>query len=194
MPIRRLLALAGCIGVVMSPTQAQGDARQACASPGPAATVPSDVRLHTCAEVEFIAAAPIDRVFPLFGAERERAWAEGWSPRFIWPVIAEDREGMVFEVAHGSGTATWVNTVFDREAQRVQYVYVLPETVATVISLRLTVRGSATHVAVRYERTALSTAANALVLRMAEHDRHAGPEWAAQIDRYLASVVHPEKS
>ena len=102
---------------------------------------------------------------------------------------AEDREGMVFRVAHGERTATWVNTLFDREARRVQYVYVLPEVVATAVTLRLTPERDSTRVTVRYERTSLSAEADAVVHDMARHDRVAGPQWAAQINRYLAGAT-----
>ncbi|NNM61221.1 MAG: hypothetical protein HKM03_03545 [Steroidobacteraceae bacterium] len=91
-----------------------------------------------------------------------------------------------FEVAHGNQTATWVNTLFDRKANRVQYVYVVPDTMVTVITLILTPRQRATHVAVRYERTSLSADANTAVRDMADHDNKAGPEWAAQINQFLA--------
>lgn len=155
--------------------------------------VASSARLRTSENFAFVANAPLERVFPLFGAAGERAWAEDWNPQFVWPADLEDREGMVFQVAHGGGTATWVNTIFDREANRVQYVYVLPDIVATTITLRLTPRREATHVAVRYERTALSADADAVVRRMAEQDSKAGPEWEAQINRFLAAVAPPAR-
>ena len=148
-----------------------------------------DVRVHTREDFEFVANEAMEKIFPLFGAEMERVWADDWNPQFVWPATAEDREGMVFRIAHGERTATWVNTVFDREARRVQYVYVLPDIVATVITLRLTPQRDATQVTVRYERTSLSAEADALVRGMAEHDRMAGPEWAAQINRYLAAAT-----
>lgn len=147
----------------------------------------ADARVHTREEFDFIANAPMARVFPLFGAEGERVWADDWDPRFVWPAKAEDREGMVFHLAHGDRTATWVNTSFDPAAGRVQYVYLLPDIMATVITLSLTPRGKSTHARVRYERTSLAVSANAKVSEMAEHDRRAGPEWAAQINRYLAA-------
>jgi hypothetical protein len=156
-------------------------------------TVEANFRLHTCEDFDFVANAPAERVFPLFGAEMERAWAEDWNPRFVWPAKAEDRNGMVFQLAHGDRTAIWVNTLFDREARRVQYVYVLPDRVATLITLKLTPRGDSTHVTVRYERTSLSAEADAMVREMAELDRRAGAEWATQINRYLTDATQRTK-
>jgi hypothetical protein len=158
------------------------------AKPGVPAQTQS--RLRTRETFDFVANAPVERAFPLFGAKMERVWAEDWDPQFVWPVNAEDREGMVFQIAHGDLTATWINTAFDPAAGRIQYVYVLTDFMATVITLGLTPRGNSTHVSVVYERTSLSTRANAKVGQRAEHDRRSGPEWAAQINRYLAETDH----
>jgi hypothetical protein len=141
--------------------------------------------LHTCEHFSFTAEAPLDAAWPLFGAHRERAWAPGWQPMFIWPVDALDQQGMVFTVAQGNKTAVWVNTEFDRAAGRIQYVYVLPEVVVTVITLLLTPLDQSTHVQVTYARTALDETANDVVREMADRDRAAGREWALQINAYL---------
>ena len=143
--------------------------------------------LHTREEFAFTVDLPVDRALPLFAAYRERDWAPDWQPEFVWPAPAVDREGMVFSVAHGDKTAIWVNTALDPLARRVQYVYVIPEVVATVISIALTPRERGTHVSVRYERTALAVQANSIVEGMAVHDRSAGPIWAHQIEQYLAA-------
>jgi len=145
--------------------------------------------IHTSEQFTFVANGALAEVFPLFGADRERVWAPGWNPRFVWPMNPADREGMVFEVPHhGKRTATWVNTVFDQAAGRVQYVYVLPEVVSTVITLNLQAVRGGTQVIVRYERTSLSAEADTVVKAMAEQDRAAGPEWGSQINAYLAGV------
>ena len=92
---------------------------------------------------------------------------------------------MVFKVPHGDKTAVWVNTVLDRAANRIQYVYVLPDVVVTVITLQLAPIAQSTRVAVTYSRTALEVAANDLVREMADRDRAAGREWDLQINTYL---------
>jgi hypothetical protein len=88
------------------------------------------LRIHTREHFECFVEAPLESAWPLFGAERERDWAPGWHPIFVWPPEANDQEGMVFEVANGDETATWVNTSFDPTANRIQYVYVIPNIVA----------------------------------------------------------------
>jgi hypothetical protein len=141
--------------------------------------------LHTRERFEFVANAPLQIAWPLFGAHKERHWAPGWDPIFLWPAQAGDQEGMVFKVKQGGNTAVWVNTDFDRTANRIQYVYVIPGVVVTVITLRLAPQGQSTGVEVIYERTALANTANELVGQMAAHDRAAGREWSRQINAYL---------
>jgi hypothetical protein len=141
---------------------------------------------HTVARFEFTVRAPMGQVAPLFGADRERAWAPGWNPAFVFPATPSDVRGMVFQVAHGGMNAVWVNTDFDPEAGRVQYAYVIPDALVTLITIRLTPQGDTTHVAVEYQRTALRDEAHADVQRLAERDRRSGPEWEEQINEYLA--------
>lgn len=138
-------------------------------------------RVHTTETFQFSIAAPLAVAFPLFGANRERLWAPDWTPSFVWPAEPEDRPGMVFEIAEGEHAAVWVNTDFDQAAGRVQYVYVIPGIMTTLITLRLRERGKTTDVQVRYERTSLSQSADERVRERARHDAQAGPEWAEQI-------------
>jgi hypothetical protein len=141
--------------------------------------------VRTREQFEFIADAPLDIAWPLFGAVAERAWAPDWHPAIIWPAAAADEEGMVFKVVQGDHTAVWVNTALDRVARRIQYVYVIPDLVVTVITLKLKETGPSTHVAVTYERTALAEAAAEAVGQMAARDKMAGPEWALRINNHL---------
>lgn len=148
---------------------------------------PARERAHTSERFAFVVHAPLPEVVPLLGGDGERAWAPGWEPRFIWPHVAADRAGMVFEVDGPHGTATWINTAFD--AGHVQYACVLPQVVATLITLELHACGADTEVAVHYERTALAPGADDIVLAMAAQDRVAGPEWARQIADYLQATA-----
>jgi len=147
--------------------------------------------VHTHERFDFVVNAPLDVAWPLFGADGERAWAPDWHPVFIWPAPAADVGGMVFKVAHGERTAVWVNTVFDRIASRIQYVYFLADVMVTVITLKLKPTGGATQVEVTYERTALADTARDAVSQMAERDKMSGPEWSQQIDRHLRCGIRP---
>lgn len=181
------LAIAGLtvgVGVVIMLARHSAPAHAATEPQSHSAEVPHSL-LHTHETFEFIANAPIDVAFPLFGANGERAWAPDWNPIFVWPEKPADQQGMVFKVTNGDKTAIWVNTSFDQAANTVQYIYVIPDVVATVISLKLTPHEQSTQVAVTYERTALTGNANQLVRQMAARDRSSGPEWAKQINDHL---------
>jgi hypothetical protein len=142
--------------------------------------------LHTREQFSLTANAPFEVAWPLFGADRERAWAPDWDPVFLWPEKALDQEGMVFKVRHGEKTAVWVNTAFDLIERRIQYVYMISGVVVTVITLELTPDKHSTAIDVVYERTALAAAANDIVKDMAARDRVAGAEWSRQINAYLS--------
>jgi hypothetical protein len=146
------------------------------------------VRAHTKEKFEFTAKGPMNAVAPLFGADKERVWAPGWNPEFVHPSPAADEQGMVFTVAHGHLNAAWVNTEFDTRNGRFQYVYLIPNTLVTVISIQLQPIGEQTRVNVEYDRTALSAEANEQVLHMAKGDRSSGPDWEKQINRYLEKI------
>src|ERR1700730_8055477 len=148
--------------------------------------------LHTREQFALIANAPFELAWPLFGAHRERDWAPGWNPSFIWPEKPFDREGMGFRVGHCDKTAIWVNTAFDQASRRIQYVYVIPDVLVTLITLKLEPNGDSTNVDVVYERTALADAANEIVRDMAAGDRIAGEEWSQQINTYLRQQDQPQ--
>ncbi len=143
-------------------------------------------RVHTEERFSVIVYAPMERVMPLFGADKERVWAPEWNPQFVYPVPAADVRGMVFTLAHKYGKSVWLNTQFDWKNGRVQYVYVIPDALATLITLQLYAEGDKTRVEVDYDRTALSTEADTHVRQLAERDRTRGPEWERQIGEYLA--------
>jgi hypothetical protein len=135
---------------------------------------------------EFTVRAPYATVAPLFGAWAERAWAGGWEPHFLFPAPAQDQEGMVFQVAHGGHTGTWVNTMFDLAQGKVQYVYLVPGVQVAVIDIELSRQGeTATTARVRYRRTALAPRHNARILAQGRSDAANGPHWAAEIEAGL---------
>ena len=50
--------------------------------------------------------APLAKVFPLFTAQGERAWAPGWEPRILSG--AEDRGSAFITTGHNGSTVTWI--------------------------------------------------------------------------------------
>jgi len=154
---------------------------------------PSGAAYHVRTEFEFTVRAPYNTAAPLFGPEGERAWAsDSWHPHFVYPQPARDIEGAVFQVRHGHHHSTWVNTAFDLERGHIQYVYVIPDMMVTLIDLHLSKpTAETTDVRVAYERTALSTAANEHVREFGEADKNNGKTWGGDIERYLATQRHP---
>jgi hypothetical protein len=148
---------------------------------------------HVRDEFDFTVHAPYRATAPLFGPEGERAWAGGhWNPRFLYPLPARDTQGAVFTVQHGHHYAYWVNTAFDMDARHFQYVYIVPEVMATLIDVRFSeIDPATTKVNVAYERTALNPDANQHVLEAGSSDRNNGNEWGTAINDYLAKRSAP---
>ncbi len=156
-------------------------------SQGPSMPTSTTAPAHVTNSFDFEIAAPFARLAPLFGPEAERAWAgEHWNPVFLYPQPAKDVQGAVFTIQHGPHTAVWINTLFDLPGGRMQYVYVIPERLATTIDVSLRAI-DATHTAVHvtYTRTALDPAANDDVNARGEADRNSGPEWKRGIEACL---------
>jgi len=152
---------------------------------GPAHAEPVEPLAHTHEHFALVARAPFAEVAPLFGALRERDWAPDWDPQLIHPSPAADVAGMVFFVRDDRHESIWVNTRLDLERGVIQYVYVIPTKMTTLITVRLQAQARATRVEVEYERTALSRDANVHVRELARHDGASGPEWEHQINAYL---------
>ncbi len=148
-------------------------------------------RVHTEEKFAFTARGRMEEVAPLFGADKERVWSPGWNPQFLHPAAAGDKQGMVFTVAHDRLKAAWVNTEFDLKNGRIQYVYMIPDALVTVITLRLHPQEDHTEVEVEYDRTALSAEADAHVRHMAAGDRTSGPEWEKWVNEYLTRAESP---
>jgi hypothetical protein len=144
---------------------------------------------HVRSEFEFTVHAPYRVTAPLFGPQGERAWAgSDWDPHFLHPQPAQDTQGAVFTMEHGHRHhAYWVNTAFDLEARHVQYVYIVPDVIATLVDVRFSeIDPANTKVNVAYERTALNSDANEHVKHAGASDRNSGKEWGDAINDYLA--------
>jgi hypothetical protein len=144
--------------------------------------------VHVRNEFEFTVHATYKAAAPLFGADAERVWAGAeWDPHFLYPQPARDIPGTVFTVAHGHHAATWINTAFDLDAGHVQYVYVIPGALVTLIDIHIAPRDTTTtDVHVAYERTSLAPDANDHVRHLGDSDRKSGPEWGDAINAYFA--------
>jgi hypothetical protein len=175
-----LLSLAMC----NVPIHSQTNSSQTRSANVPEAVPPL---MHVSTSFSFSVNAPMREAAPLFGPEGERAWAgDEWNPQFLFPTPARDVEGAVFTIQHGEHKAVWVNTIFDLDGGRMQYVYVLGNLLATTIDVHLhPIDAQHTKVDVTYTRTALVAEANEHVAAMSKHDSKQGPEWERSINQYL---------
>ena len=143
---------------------------------------------HVSNSFEFSLDTSYEKVVPLFGPESEKAWAgTDWNPTFLYPNPGHDVEGSVFSVAHGSHTSVWVNTVFDLEQGKMQYVSFVPEVAVTVVDVRVTRGATGTLVHVTYTRTALQTATSEVVEALGARDRTSAEEWRSGLSAFLES-------
>jgi hypothetical protein len=155
---------------------------------------PASTLAHTRTEFSFTVDAPFEQVVPLFGANEERKWTDGWNPQFAYPIPARDQPGEVFKVSHGQYSSIWINTALDFAAGHIQYAHVLNDAMATLIDIHATRQGpQKTAVMVVYERTALIPEANEHVQHFAKGDANAGKEWGDAMNAYFAKSAKAPK-
>lgn len=110
---------------------------------------------------------PPGEAFRLFTPRGEEDWVHGWHPRFLVPVTDDTEPGTVFEThAHGHH-ATWLVT--SREpGRRISYARVIPGEQAGTVTVTVSASGRGTEVAVLYDLTALTSAANLKLVEFAD--------------------------
>ncbi len=178
----RVLILVGVLAMSVLPLLAQTITETA----KPASDAASALA-HVTNKFSLVVNAPLRDAFPLFGPEGERVWAgKHWDPHFVFPQPPKDIQGAVFTLLHGTQKVVWVNTLFDLETGRIQYVYFIPDALVTTIDLHLEAASvTRTNVEVTYTRTALSAEANEHVQALGENDRDSGKDWEGSINAYL---------
>jgi hypothetical protein len=145
------------------------------------------IAVHRRTEFTLEIKAPLETVVPLFGADKEHVWAEGWNPQFVHPQPANDEAGAVFTTRTGH-SSVWINTIYDLKQGHVQYACFAREGMVTLIDIRVLSRSAiSTRAVVVYERTALQPEANEYVNGQADSDATKGPEWEAAMQNYLQS-------
>ena len=144
---------------------------------------------------DFRVVAPVNEVFPLFGAQEESKWAPGWRPLWIFPGEADakgspPRRGWVFKTNPNTPEErTWYVETFDLARHEASYIVFWPNQMVYRIEIQADQRGSETHTRVTYSFRGLSPEGNHEVER-----RTSAPatfaaemkEWADQISAYLA--------
>lgn len=116
--------------------------------------------------------APIARVFPLFTALGERAWAPGWEPIML---SGEEARGSAFRIKNSHGVeTTWIVTDYRPADGRVSYARIVTgSNIGLVDVVCDEVSGGGTDVTVRYTLTPLTDAGRAFVDEFLESDHYA---------------------
>jgi hypothetical protein len=137
--------------------------------------------------------APADQVFPLLCPVREVEWIPGWSCRLVHTASGLVERGCVFVTERaGEGTTTWVTTLHDPAARRVEFARFTEGHLVVQMALRVEAAAGGSVLHVRYAVTALDQAGRAHLARA----RPAGEPYAAvaaglaeKLDRFLGAAT-----
>lgn len=140
--------------------------------------------LHVERTAAITVAAPIARVFPLFGPVEEARWADGWAPTVLHQ--GKDMEGTVF-VTRAPHAAFWVLALWDEGAHRIRYEEVVPEHYVVQIDIACrAASASETRCEVTYSYTSLGADGDAFLQQYtAEHHVQRIGQWERALNHYL---------
>ena len=117
-----------------------------------------------------------------FTPEGERAWAEGWDPRYVFPADGTTTPGMVFTTGHGGEETLWTMTRHEPELGAIEYLRVTPGSRMGAVRVQCSQAQAGTRVTVTYALTALTAAGNAKLKALE------GGAYEAFIDSWEASI------
>ncbi|HEV2442596.1 MAG TPA: SRPBCC family protein [Steroidobacteraceae bacterium] len=131
--------------------------------------------------------APVARVFPLFTALGEKAWARGWEPEIL---SGREERGSVFRTIHGDREATWIVVDYRPAQGHVSYARLVQGSNMGLVDVdcRAAPEGG-TEVSVRYTLTGVSPEGKVFVnefLDPGHYSRMIG-EWRAATAKALAA-------
>jgi len=135
--------------------------------------------------------APVERVFPLFTAEGERAWAPGWEPRILSG--SRERGSAFITSGHNGSTITWIVTDYRPAAGRVSYARLVQDSNIGIVDVTCTTAGGGTDISVRYTLTAVSEGGQSFVAEFlsARHYTTMIEEWRVATSKALGLPVAP---
>jgi hypothetical protein len=126
----------------------------------------------------------------LFTPTGERAWAQGWEPRFPSPATDDTEPGTVFQTDHAGRQSTW--TVIRRDGGTIAYATTTPGDRAGVVTVTCEPREDQTTIAtVSYDLTALVPEANADLDRFAANYPHFLDRWQRAIAQAITASGNP---
>ena len=126
---------------------------------------------------------PPREAFEFFTPEGERAWAQGWEPRYLHPADGRTTPGMVFTTGHGGEETLWTMTRHEPEFGLAEYLRVTPGSRMGTVRVQCSLAGEGTRVTVTYALTALTPAGNEALRELD------APAYAAYIDSWRAAIL-----
>jgi hypothetical protein len=130
-----------------------------------------------------VALPPAD-AFGLFTPSGERAWAEGWSPRFPAQVDDETAPGTVFQTQHSGRLSTWVVTGCE-PGRRITYARTAFDRAGLVSVECGHAPGGSTQALVAYTLTATRDGARPCLAKFAAGYEAFLEHWEQAISRHL---------
>lgn len=135
--------------------------------------------------------APVARVFPLFTALGEKAWAQGWEPELL---SGREERGSVFRTVHDGRKTTWIVVEYRPSDGRVSYARLAHASNMGLVDVRCTpTAGGGTEVSVRYTLTGINPQGHAFVSQFLDPARYGRmiEEWHAALAKTLAGRQAP---
>lgn len=130
----------------------------------------------------------VEKVFPLFGALRERDWAAGWNPEIIFSESGEMEEHMIFKTPATFSDADsylWMVSKYEPTNYRVEYMVSTAQRI-WFITIQCRPSGAGTAATVTYGYTGLTEKGNNLnkvaIDKMFANDLK---DWEEAINFYL---------
>ncbi|MDE2262201.1 MAG: SRPBCC family protein [Gammaproteobacteria bacterium] len=130
--------------------------------------------------------APVARVFPLFTALGERAWAQGWEPELL---SGREERGSAFRTVHAGRETTWIVVEYRPSEGRVSYARLAQGSNIGLVDVRCDAAGDGTDVSVRYTLTGLNPQGQEFVTEFLDPGRYGRmmDEWRAAITGALSA-------
>jgi len=130
--------------------------------------------------------APVAKVFPLFTALGEKAWAEGWEPELL---SGKEERGSVFRTRHGDRQTTWIVVDYSPAQGRVSYARLAQGSNMGLVDVQCSpIAGGRTEVSVRYTLTGVNAQGQAFVAAFLDPPHYSTmiEEWRQAIGKVLA--------
>ena len=143
--------------------------------------------MHILRSHSLVVAKPLAEAFTFFTPEGERAWAEGWDPRYHHPEDGALERGMVFTTGAGTEHTIWTVIRLD-PPNLVEYVRTTPGSrTGTVLVQMSALGGDRTRVTVVYSLASLGPEGEKVLRGLDEGAfRRYIESWEASIAQALA--------